>query len=143
MSEMRDLFDDARRTFHEEGIAAAVSMLFADDVVWHTSDSGAGVETLEGSGDIGLRAAMKMATFFSSPGDPPFDFNVDIVDVLTSAEHVALVYEAAAGGDPGWAGRGIVLGRVVDDRIVEAWHQMFDQRGFDEFLAAQGGSSAS
>ncbi len=143
MTEMRDLFDDARRTLQEEGIAPALSMLFADDVVWHTSDGGAGAETLGSTGDVSTRAAMKMAEYIASPVDPPDGLSVDVVDVLTSVDHVALVYDAAAEGDPGWAGRGIVLGRVVDDRIVEAWHQMFDQHGFDAFLAAQGGSSAS
>lgn len=141
MADMGRLFDQANAALHQAGLGAALPVVFTEDAVWHRSgDAG---EQVQGHVAFHQMAAMKMPAIFRRPEDPPDPLNVTIVQVRMNeaGDRVAMVYAAAQAGDPRWEGQGLILGRLSDNRIVEAWHHHpHDERVMNEFLAASGGT---
>lgn len=114
-----------------EGDGGTITSALAPDVVWHSSG------TDESSGTFHGREEVLGHLFGGAAMD---EFDLEVVDVLTSHERVAVVARSRMRrGEHRHVGDFVQVLRIADGAVVEVWDYKWDQAAFAQFstLTAQ------
>ncbi len=119
---------------HAVGDAETLAAAFAPDVRWSTSGWGPATGTMQG------RPAVLAYLFEDNHMD---DHGVEVVDMLVSDQHVAVVARSSGRrGDQSIVNDYVQLVRVVDGRVAEVRNYNWDQRALAAFMAVPIGATS-
>ena len=104
----------------------SIERLSLDELTWHTAGRGPRAGT--------YRGRQAVLDHLAAIGEGAERFDMALEDVLIGDEHTALLYRVTAARrdrklDTGW----VLLLRIVDGRLAEAWSIPRDQHAVDEF----------
>lgn len=106
-----------------------IERLSTDDLVWHTTGRGPRAGT--------YRGRRVVLDHLAEIGEHADRFDSELEDILTGDRFTALLYRVRAARqgrklDTGW----VLLLRIRDGRLAEAWSIPRDQHAVDEFWSA-------
>jgi ketosteroid isomerase-like protein len=106
-----------------------IERLSSDGLVWHTTGRGPRAGT--------YRGRQVVLDHLAEIGEHADRFDSELEDILVGVHYTALLYRVrAARLDRKLDTRWVLLLRIADERLAEAWSIPSDQHAVDEFWAA-------